>query len=394
MYRSTNDRRLLVSRAECLRPLLAQNARQGAVDRRLPEASIMALAEAGLFKLRMPKRYGGHEADLRTQIDVSAAIAYGDGAPGWVVGLANTCAWIVGLYSVRAQDDVFGVDPEVRICGSSASRGTAVTVEGGVRLSGRWSYVSGCLHAHWAVLGFDLVDEAGAVIEAALALVPAVDYVVSDTWFTAGMRASGSNTLSAEDVFVPQHRVVSRARLAAGNYPTERKDEIVYRASWAPTLTVSLIGSLLGLGRAALDHVRDAAGTKEMAATVFNRQADSAGFQMQLADAALRIESAYLHACRAAEDIDEHAARGELPDLSARARARADASRAAVLVVEAITILLNAHGSGGLAESSALQRIWQDVNNAARHASLLPAISLEIYGKALLGLENDIALNV
>ena len=265
-----DDRSFLVTCAERLRPLLADNAQQGAADRRVAEASIAALAEAGLFKVMLPRRYGGYEAGVRTSLDVMAAVAYGDGAAGWVASLVNHSARDIGLCPTRVQDDAFGADPDARVCGSLAPVGTAVAVEGGVRLSGRWGYVSGSLHAQWAVLGFNLVDETGAVIEGALAPVPARDYTVSDTWFTAGMRGSGSNTLSAEDVFVPWHRVVPRTRLDAGDYPTEHKDESTYRSGFYPTHTMGLIGPLLGLGRAALDHVVDAAGTKRVAGTVLS----------------------------------------------------------------------------------------------------------------------------
>ncbi|MCH6171227.1 acyl-CoA dehydrogenase family protein [Pseudonocardia alaniniphila] len=392
--RSRDDRSFLVARAERLRQILADNAQQGAADRRVTESSIAALAEAGLFKVMLPRRYGGYEAGVRTSLDVMAAVAYGDGAAGWVVSLVNHSAWDIGLCPTRVQDEVFGADPDTRVCGSLAPVGTAVAVEGGVRLSGRWGYVSGSLHAQWAMLGFNLVDETGAVIEGAVAPVPAADYTVSDTWFTAGMRGSGSNTLSAEDVFVPWHRVVLRARLDAGDYPTEHKDEITYRSGFYPTHTMGLIGPLLGLGRAALDHVLDAAGTKRVAGTVFRRQADSAGLQMLLGDAALLIDTAHLHAYRAADDLDDHAARGEQPSFPTRARVRADASRAAGQVVDAITILLDVHGSGGFVDSSPLQRIWQDANVAARHVSLLPGISSEVYGKALLGLPNDVVLSL
>jgi alkylation response protein AidB-like acyl-CoA dehydrogenase len=389
-----NDRCDLVSRAEALRPLLSGNAAQGAADRRITEVGITALAEAGLFKVTLPKRYGGHEAGIRTLLEVAAAVAHGDGAAGWVVSLSNVCTWMVALCPGRTQDDVFGADPETRLCGSISPAGTGVAAEGGVRLSGRWSYVSGSLHAQWALLGFNLVDESGEIVEGRIAVVPAKDYAVSDTWFMAGMRATGSNTVTAEDVFVPAHRVLSRASMAAGDYPTEYKDEVPYRSGWSPMLTMALISPVLGMGRAALDHVRDAAGTKGIVGTVFTRQADSEGFQMQFADAALRIDTAHLHARRAADDIEDHAARGEPPGFPARARVRADASRAAGQVVEAINILLNVHGSAGLADGSALQRIWQDVNVAARHASLLPGISYEVYGKALLGIANDVAPNV
>jgi alkylation response protein AidB-like acyl-CoA dehydrogenase len=392
--RCTDDRSVLVARAERLRPLLADYAKQGADDRRIPEASIAALREAGLFKVMLPRRYGGYEAGARTSLDVMTAIAHGDGATAWVASLANHSAWDIGLCSTRVQDEVFGADPDTLVCGSLPPTGTAVAVEGGVRLSGHWGYVSGSLHAQWAVLGFNVVDETGAVIEAAIAPVPAADYAVCDTWFTAGMRGSGSNTLTADDVFVPQHRVVQRARLNTGDYPTEHEDEVTYRGAWYATHTMGLVGPLLGLGLAALDHVRDAAGTKRIAGTVFGRQADSAGIQMQLGDAALLIDTAHMHARRAADDLDAHAARNEQPSFAIRARVRADASRAAGQVVEAINVLLNVHGSAGLVDASPLQRIWQDANVAARHVSLIPGISYEVYGKALLGLPNDVVLTL
>jgi alkylation response protein AidB-like acyl-CoA dehydrogenase len=392
--RSAADRCVLVDRAAALRPLLADNARQGADDRRIPEASIAALTKAGLFKVMLPRRYGGSEAGLRTCLEVVSAVAYGDGAAAWVVSLVNHSTWDIGLFPTRVQDEVFGADPGALVCGALPPTGTAVQVEGGLRLSGRWGYVSGSLHAQWAVLGFNIVDPSGAVIEAALAPIPAADYSVADTWFTAGMRGSGSNTLIIDDIFVPSHRVVARERLEAGNYPTEHKDEILYRSGFYTTHTLGLVGPLLGLGRAAVDHVCEAAGSKRMAGTVFRRQSDSASLQMQLGKAALLIDTAHMHARRAADDLDEHAVRGVQPSFPVRARVRADASRAAGQVVEAISILLDLHGSSGLVDASPLQRIWQDANVGARHVSLLPAISNEVYGKALLGLPNDVLLSV
>jgi alkylation response protein AidB-like acyl-CoA dehydrogenase len=394
MTRSTDARTVLVTRAERLRQLLADNACQSAEDRRVTEASIAALKGAGLFKVMLPARYGGYEAGVRTSLEVMAAIAHGDGATAWVVSLANHSAWDIGLLPTRVQDELFGTNPDTLVCSSLPPVGTAVSVDGGVRLSGRWGYVSGSLHAQWAVLGFNIVNENGAVLEAALAPVPATDYMLLDTWFTAGMRGSGSNTLAVEDVFVPEHRIVQRARLDVGDYPTEHKDEITYRSAWYTTHTLALVGPLLGLGRAALDYVRDAACTKRIAGTVFKRQGDSATIQMQLAGAALLIDTAHMHARRAADDLDDHAARDERPTFQVRARARADASRAAQQIVEAINILLNIHGSGGLVDASPLQRIWQDANVAARHVALLPGISYEVYGKALMGLPNDVVLTL
>jgi alkylation response protein AidB-like acyl-CoA dehydrogenase len=151
-----------------------------------------------------------------------------------------------------------------------------------------------------------------------------------------------------------------------------------------------LAGPQLGMGRAALDLVTGKAAKKPIAYTFFETQAESVAFQLQVADAATKVDVATLLCHRAAADIDEAAARGEYLDYRTRARVRADAAYAAQSVVEALTTLMNAHGASGFADSSPLQRIWRDANVAARHAVISPAVGAEVYGKALLGVEEKI----
>lgn len=381
----------VMARLDAVRPVIAENAAQGAADRRIPDESIDALAEAGLFRVMVPKRHGGYEGSIKTLLEVSASVAETDGAAGWVVGLSQVCAWTVGLLSGKAQDDVFDADPDVRLCGSLNPVGEGEKVDGGYRVSGRWSYVSGSLHAQWAVLGFSVREGAPGGPDICIGLVPMAELTVHDTWRMAGMRGTGSNTLECGGVFVPDHRVMSHIAAGEGEYPTEFKDEMAYHAAWVPTLTLVLAGPLLGVGQAALEYVRAAAGQKGIVATAFQRQADSPGFQIQLAEAALRIDGARFHAFRAADDIDRHAALQVVPDYNTRARIRADAAVAARYVTEAISLLIAAHGSGGFAEANPLHRIWQDANVGASHALLNSSISLEIYGKALLGVENDVS---
>src|SRR5262245_28365477 len=126
LRQSNADRSVLVGRAECLRPLLADNARQGADDRRIPDAIIAALTKAGLFKVMLPRRYGGSEAGVRTCLEVVSAVAHGDGAAAWVVSLANHSAWDIGLFPTRVQDEVFGADPDALVCGALPPAGTAI----------------------------------------------------------------------------------------------------------------------------------------------------------------------------------------------------------------------------------------------------------------------------
>ncbi|MEC3974471.1 oxidoreductase [Amycolatopsis sp. H20-H5] len=380
----------LLGRIRELQPLLADNSAQGETDRRVVEDSITALVDAGAFRIAQPKRYGGLETSMRTMLDVSAAVAESDGGTSWVVTLCNVCAWMTGLFPERAQDDVWASNPDARVSGVLAPTSESVKVDGGHRVSGRWFYNSGSWHSQWAMLGIPVTDEHGVAVDQGLALIPRDDLRLEETWFVAGMKSSGSNCLIAEDVFVPDHRVVSVPQAIDGNYATERTDEELYRAAFVPLLSLVLAGPQLGMGRKALQIVTEKAPKKAISYTFYTAQADSVAFQLQLARAAMLIDTAHLHAYRAADDIDDAARRGSYPDTLARARVRADTGWVLEHVTKAIDILLFAHGAGSFAEVNPLQRLWRDSAVAARHAVTLPAVDYEIYGKALLDRDDQI----
>ena len=257
-------------------------------------------------------------------------------------------------------------------------------------MTGRWFYNSGSWHASWAVLGIPITDEAGEVIDQGLALVPYTDLELEDTWFVAGMKSTGSNCVIATDVFVPEHRIVSVPQTISGKYATEHTDETLYRSAFVPLLSLVLAGPQLGMGRKALEIVRDKAAKKAISYTFYTAQADSVAFQLQLARAAMMIDTAHLHAYRAADDIDAAAAAGVFPDELSRCRVRADTGWVLDHITRAIDILISAHGAASFADVNPLQRIWRDSNVGARHAVVIPAVSYEIYGKALLGRDDQI----
>jgi len=381
----------LVARARELAPLLRKNAAAGEANRRVEEETIQAVRKAGLMRVCTPKRYGGWEMNVRGILDVSSAIAEADGGSAWVVNLNNVCCWLTSLYPVKAQDEVFGVDPDACVSGVLNPTAETKKVDGGFRVTGTWHYNSGGWHAHWAVLGMPIVNAAGESIDQGLALIPMSDLERVDTWFVTGMRSSGSICLKAHDVFVPDHRVLSVPRAIEGHYPTETRDqEALYRSAFVPLLAIILVGPILGLGRAALEFVRQKAGSRTIAYTFFEKQNASVAFQLQLAEAALMIDTAHFHAYRAADDIDDAAVRGVYPDMLVRTRIRADTGYVVEKITQAIDKLLFAHGSAGFAEASPLQRIWRDAAVASRHAVVLPTVGYEVYGKALLGVANTV----
>ncbi|MDH6117035.1 acyl-CoA dehydrogenase family protein [Kitasatospora sp. GAS204B] len=378
----------LVARAAKLLPQIAGNAERSDRERRVVEENIEALAGAGLLSILQPARYGGLQADVRTCLEVSREIARGCGSTAWAATLLNVCSWYVGLFTGRAQDDIWADDPTARVAGVLAPTGTADEVDGGFVVTGRWSPASGSAHAQWAIVG--VLRVTGAELEPGMVLIPMSELTVEDTWFVTGMRGTASNTLVADKVFVPCHRYLSAPDAVAGRYLTPHAEEAVYRSAFVPVSALVLAGPQLGLAQAALDLVVERAPRRPMTYTFYDNQAVAPTTQLAVAQAASLIDSAQLHAYRAAAEIDEAAAHGSYPDYDARARMRMDTGVAAVNAREAIRILVSVHGAGSFAEANPLQRIWRDSETGSRHAIVSPEVSAELYGKSLLGIRGTV----
>lgn len=380
----------LVGRAAKLVPLLAGNARQTEENRCVVAENITAIDEAGLLSIMRPRRFGGLEVDFRTKLEVSRELARGCGSTSWVTSLMNVCAWFTGLWPEQAQLDVWGEHPGNRVAGVFAPTGEATAVDGGMLVTGKWGWASGSAHSQWALVGIPILDDQGQPVDQGLVLIPMADLEIEDTWFVAGMRGTASNTLVAKEVFVPSHRYISVVKTIQGEFATPFKDEALYRSAFVPVAALILAGPQLGLAQAALDFVLEKAPKRAISYTFYETQTSAPTVQLAVAKAASLIDSAHLHAYRAAAEIDEAAFQGVYPDYDARARARMDTGAAVTYAREAIRVLISAHGAGSFAEASPLQRIWRDSETASRHAVVNPEISAEVYGRALLGIREGV----
>jgi alkylation response protein AidB-like acyl-CoA dehydrogenase len=388
---NTPDRAALLERAASIRPILEANAEQTDAQRRLADANVDALRATGLCKLMVPRRFGGYQTDIRTYIEVMSEVGRGCGSTAWVASLINICAWLASLFPEQAQRDVWGTDPEAWAAGSLAPLGEAVAVEGGWRVTGKWPWASGSLHAQWAACGIHMKNDQGEMANFGLSLMPMTELRIEDTWFMVGMKGTGSNTILATDVFVPEHRFLPYPKALHGEYLTEHKDEVVYRTAFVPVTVLILAGAQLGVARAALDLTKQWAPRRGITHTTFRSQSESAGFQILLAEAAMKIDTAFLHAFRAADDLDRAAGASHLMNLEERARVRVDTALVAKYCREAVELLVQAHGTSSLADWNRMQRLWRDVHVASHHAITEWQVNLEIYGKALLGVEPNIS---
>lgn len=381
----------LLRRLADLRPLLRAEAARAEADRRVPDEVVEALRATGVFRIMQPRRWGGREADFTTFMEVSEEIGRGDGSAAWVTALMNVCCWMVGLFPEQAQRDVWGADPEARVCGVLAPAARVRAVDGGQVVSGSWGFASGSAHAQWAVLGIPVVDAAGAQVDQGLALIPMSELTVKDTWFVAGLRATASNTLVADEVFVPAHRILSVPKAVEGEYGTEHTGETLYRSAFVPVLALILVGPQIGMARAALDVVMETlTKRKPISYTFYEDSAAAPTTQLNLAEAVQLIDTAHLHAMRAAADIDEWASSAQYMDRLTRTRVRMDTGYIARRCREAIDLLVSIGGASSFGEKNPLQRIWRDQETGSRHAVVNPSIAAEVYGRELLGQQEQV----
>jgi len=374
-----------------LRALLARNAAQTERARRLPEENIGALEAANLFGMMTPKRWGGYGTPLTTAISTFAELGKGCGSTGWVAMIINGVGWWASRLPDKGQEEIFA-QRNVRVCAAGTQSSKGRRVEGGIRVSGKFPFASGCWHASWGGVSVEIEDDSHKVTEVVTAFAPMSELRIEDTWYVAGMCGTGSNTLVADDLFVPDHRLLKLSSLLSGERQAVRHaDELSDNYTWSAANTLIGPAPLIGIAQAMLAEVIAAAGRRGITFTTYTRQADSAVIQHRLAEAALNIETAELHLLNGAEQVQNFAAVGKQMDYPSRAAIRGKVGYATKVLRDAADILASIGGASGFAERSPLQRMWRDLNIGTRHALLATDPALKIYGRALLGLEGTIS---
>lgn len=386
-YADVPSREELVRRARDLTPLIRKHVPWQEEHRVLHDETVEALTEAGLFMMRVPKRYGGYESDMATVCDVLAELSRADGAAGWTSSVWNVCVWLAGLFPDEVQDEIFS-DPTVRVCGTVAPNGIAVPTEGGVTVNGRWRMNTGALHSTWDTHSAVLALEDGQFAPVLLA-VPTKELLLVDDWNTAGLRGTGSLTTIAEDLFVPAERVLHMLPvLTTGAHQSERNaGSPMWDVPFLPGASAVTSAVPLGLARAARDNFFERLPDRKIAYTDYAHQADAALTHHQVATASVKIDQAEFHVRRGAERIDAKARSGEPWTLEDRAVARMDMGAATELAKESVEIFNTASGAHALYWDMPMQRIMRDVQMVSLHAIMHPNTNTELYGRVLCGLE-------
>lgn len=381
----------LLARAADISQVARARARQTEADRRISAEVIGLMRDAGLFRVLQPKSRGGYELGMDTLVEISATLGRGCGSTAWVYGICSLHQWFVACMSKEAQDE-FWADEHAFAAGSYPPVAKVTPAAGGWRMSGEWSFASGCDSAQWYFLGANLPPLQGSEAPRhAFVLVPRDDVSIDDNWRTMGLAGTGSKNIVGNDVFVPAHRALFVTDLLDGKSAgVSINTNPFYRQTFISVVPCALLAPILGMAEGALaDFIEMVKGraTRGAVAGGNRRMAELAAVQARVAEAAASIDAARLIMFRDLGEVHEVADRGEATPMDMRLRNRLDHAFCARLLLQAVDALFYASGGQSIHLDKPIQRVWRDSHAAASHLSLNWDAVSTMYGQYALGLQ-------
>jgi 3-hydroxy-9,10-secoandrosta-1,3,5(10)-triene-9,17-dione monooxygenase len=377
------DKAELIGRARELAPVLAERAQRTEDNRALLDETLSDFIAADILPVLAPKIYGGHELGPDAMAGVAQVLSAACPSSGWVSVFYMGASWRTQFFSERAQKEVFADKNYCLGAGQASPVREAVKVSGGYEITGQTGWSSGSPHAEWFMFT-GAVPRDGEPPEPRWFLVPRSDVEVLDTWYTTGMRGTGSNDVRVEGVYVPEHRSVPFASALIGQAPGQQvHPNPMYRLPAVPFLltevTPVVVGQLRGAVTAFADRTRERHGTISGARAADGQVAQQRlGRAIAAADAAETLLDAYLRRL-----MTHREDRYELAD---RASMKLKVAQIVDLCRTAMNDMVRGIGGDGFREHSPLQRYFRDINLLALHAFLDIDTAAESTGRLELGL--------
>ncbi len=379
-----------LARARKLTPALRERAARAEQDRIMPPATLAELHASGLLRTLQPKRWGGMEFDFIAYVDFPLELARGCASTAWNLANLQIHHWMLAMYDERAQEEVWGRDPEAMIAsGIAYPQGRGRKVDGGFEVSGRWNFSSCVNVADWNMLAVT-VREAERVTDHRMCLLHKSQYEVVDDWQVLGMRATGSMTVVATDVFVPDYKALCMYEARGGDrFPGARSNpHPVYR------VPLSALGGH-GIGACAAGNAQAALDT--MIASVKERSTHYTGMkmrdfqtvQLRIGAAGGKIDAARLILRNDCLEAQEIANRNVIADAQEKLRFKRNLAYAVGLCTEAVDLLHAMAGANGIYASQPLERIFRDAHALAGHISFSFDTQASAWGLAALGGETN-----
>jgi alkylation response protein AidB-like acyl-CoA dehydrogenase len=359
---------------------LADSARAVAdeidAERRLPGGLLDELCDSGLLRGGAPVEVDGPELPPGPALRCAEEVARGDAAAGWCISIAITSSLLIAYLPPVSRDELFGGGRGVA-AGVWAPQGRASRVTGGVIVSGRWAFCSGITHADVLFAGC-VLDDRPAVVA-----LPTEQLQILDTWHTLGLRGTGSHDAVAQDLFVPDTRVVS-----IFNGPVI--DRPLYRFPPFGFFAACITAAAMGNARAAIDDFVQLAQAKK-GASATRTLAERPTIQAAVAAAESDLEAARALYYQAIETA-WRASQDESPvPVDARRGVRLAATHGVRTAAEVVRTVFDLAGASAIYDGSPLQRRFRDAFTATAHFQVNQA-SRELPGRLLLGQPTEVAM--
>jgi alkylation response protein AidB-like acyl-CoA dehydrogenase len=383
----TNSAAAVLEAARSFRPRILANRERIESSRRIPEDLARDLAHSGFFRIFLPAAYGGLDLTPMEGLEAFEELARADASAAWCVWNANT-HWTAAQLAPEAARTMHA-DPDVITANSTRSSGQAQIVDGGYRVSGRWSLVSGCELAAWMVLscfvhkdGKPQLTPAGAP-ELRFMILPANECEIVDTWMVGGLRGTGSHDVAVRDRFVP-------STYGSGFFDPYVLSEARYRIPPFCRVTPGLGAMALGIAQSAIETFVEIAGAKTPQRTT-QMLKHNHGAQVRVSQAVSLTRSARLFLFDSLERLwNGLLATGEAT-MEARAHVRLAASHAVSSAVQAVDLVYIGAGADAMYVGCPLERAFRDLHAVTLHIGVHPRV-METTGRVLFGLEPDTLL--
>ncbi len=365
-----------LTRARAIAELARGMADQIDAARRLPPELVDALRDSGLLRAGAPVEVGALELPAGTALRCAEEVARGDASAGWCVSIGITATLLVAYLPPHSRDELFG-DGRGLAAGVWAPQGRATRVPGGVVVSGRWAFCSGITHADVLFAGCVLDDKPAVVA------LPTDQLQILDTWHTLGLRGTGSHDTVADEVFVPDERVLSI-------FDGPVIDRPLYRFPPFGFFAACITAAAMGNARAAIDDFVELAGSKKGVAAS-RTLAQRSTIQVAVATAESALEAARAGYYQAIESAWQAAEDGPSVPLAVRTRLRLAATHGARISADVVRSMYDLAGGSAIYDGAPLQRRLRDAFTATAHFQVNEA-SRELPGRILLGQPSEAAM--
>ncbi|WP_244817478.1 acyl-CoA dehydrogenase [Caballeronia sp. Lep1P3] len=365
---------------DAIAPVLRAGREQSERDCRVPDASVEAMLEAGVFRAFTPLQYGGLELSPADFYDGLMRIAQCDSSAAWIAGQIVCHNLEIAAMHPQMHEDFWGVyGPDARASSSYAPLGKTEPVEGGYMLDGRWTFSSGVDFAHYVVLGGGERNF----------LVPITDLVIDhDSWDVQGMRGTGSKAVTANKVFVPNHRIHVMADVVNDINPGyESITTPLYRGvSWMTVFYATAANTVIGTAMEAVNVFFEQSRNRYTKMGTGARLAENPFLNLKIADAKTRMNDIRMRTLNNWRHIFDQACKGEPISHQERLRVRfesADSFAACFDVVHDIWPMVGAVASQ---TSNPMQLIYRNLMASRVHGTGGKEFAAIAYSRSLLGL--------